>query len=167
MINHDKSIATIGEWFNIAPEDYKILKSYVDYGPGMDEECISLCDAMNAVNGIVTSESCSGHGREGLQVWFKTTSFKGLFFVTRCIDKRYFKHDWNYTVSVGDMIIDGILPISFLISSNSVGEAAYKEAEDLAINMSFHLNHKNFMKAFGLDVDDFEWECNGGKNERN
>ena len=141
-------------------ENAKILKSNMLYDGDMDKECIPLCDAMNAVKGIITSESCCGHGKESFSIYFKVTSFKGLFFITRCIDSRYFKHGckWTCDLTVGDTIVDGILPTSFYLHSEDVGEEAYKQANDLVKNMNWHLNHKNFMKGFGLDLEDFEWE---------
>ena len=154
----EESIDKISKFFDIEKNEVRILKSNMSYDEYMDEECIPLCNAMNAVKGIITTSSCSGHGTKELDVYFKATSFKGLFFITRCVDRRYFGHHWNYTVSVGDMIIDGILPTSFNISSKVVGEEAYKESIDLADNMNWHLNHPNFMKGFDLSPDDFEWE---------
>ena len=139
-------------------KDLKILKSNPFYNEQMDKECIPLCNTLNAVKGIITNSSCCGHGKHPFDIYFKATSFKGLFFVTRCIDRRYFKHEWDCRLSVGDRIEDGILPTFFILSSKSIGEKAYKEANDLIDNMNHHLNHEAFMKGFGLELDDFHIE---------
>lgn len=36
----------------------------------IDEECLNLCHALNALPGIKTIESCSGHGRAGFAIYF-------------------------------------------------------------------------------------------------
>jgi hypothetical protein len=152
-----ESVDKLLKWFKTPPSEIMVLESNVEYDEHMDEECIPLCNALNAVKGIVTTESCCGHGKSHFRIWFKATSFRGLFFVARCVDRRYFRHRWDYTVSVGDMVINNILPTSFLLSTRVNGEEAYKQAEDLVENMNIHLNHKNFMKGFDLTPDDFEW----------
>jgi len=42
-----------------------------DYPSDMDVECIPLCDALNSLPGIQTSESCCGHGSHNFGVAFK------------------------------------------------------------------------------------------------
>jgi hypothetical protein len=44
----------------------------------MDPECIPLCDAMNALPGIKTFESCCGHGKHAFIVFFKAPSFNAI-----------------------------------------------------------------------------------------
>lgn len=43
------------------------------------------------------------------------TNHKGLFFLTRCIDKRYFNFGnfWEIKISVGDQYFDKKLPITY------------------------------------------------------
>lgn len=40
------------------------------YDDRMDTECIKVCDALNALPGITTSESCCGHGTGPFLVFF-------------------------------------------------------------------------------------------------
>lgn len=157
MLNRKEIVDHISEFFKIESNDVKMLTSNESYDGRMDEECIRLCDAMNAVNGIITTESCCGHGKTPFCIWFKAISFKGLFFVSRCIDKRYFKHCWDYSVSVGDVVRNEVLPTVFRWSRKVIGDEAYKQADDLVMNMNLHLNHKNFKKCFGLSLKDFQW----------
>ncbi len=42
-----------------------------DYDGYMDAEVIAFCDALNAIPGITTTESCCGHGRGPFKVWFR------------------------------------------------------------------------------------------------
>ena len=42
------------------------------YPEDFDEECRSVCDAMNAIDGLQTFESCCGHGVRPFRVHFDT-----------------------------------------------------------------------------------------------
>ncbi len=128
------------------------------YDDQMDIEVINLCDALNCIPGIKTSESCSGHGKYPLSVFFTAIDQEGLFFLTRCTDSRYWRYgnDWKITLSVGDTITEGRLPTNFILESKTLGDLAYLQAEDLIENMIYHLNHKNFVKGFNLNLDRFK-----------
>lgn len=150
----------------------------------MDPEVVALCDAMNACPGIVTFESCSGHGKLPFAIYFYATDPVGIFFVTRCADRRYWKygHRWTIHLSVGDdmaradgrrsrcrMGIDppksgDILPAMYCLESlgwygrrmtRTVGDKAYKQAESLVENMLHHLSLGAFMEGYGLDAGHF------------
>lgn len=135
------------------------------YGDDMDIECIDLCDALNAIPGIATMESCCGHGSHQFMVFFRVTDQKGLFFLTRCVDRRYWKYGylWKIELSVGDSIYeDGNLPTTYLLHSGPmVGEDSYDQAKSLINNLNEHLNHKNFMKHYNLNINDFKTIIDG------
>jgi len=85
----------------------KRLASNVTYTGEMDPEVLDLCNALNALPGISTTESCCGHGKEKFSIFFQTygrSQKEGLFFLARCIDRRYWKygHLWDATLVVGD-----------------------------------------------------------------
>lgn len=128
----------------------------------MDEVVIELCDAMNALPGIETSDSCCGHSSSSLMIFFSSISEEGLFFLTRCVDRRYWKYGylWGIDLSVGDLWKEGKpRPITYRLHSGPiVGEDAYEQAKDLIRNMNEHLNIKNFMNAFKLDINKFDLE---------
>lgn len=155
--------AWAGMW-NKDPKGIYFLKpERITYIGNMDKECIELCDALNSIDAIQTIESCCGHDNEPFQIWFsldfKTSSAeKSLFFLTRCMDRRYWKHGhkWSLSMTVGDSYDGQHLPAHFHISSNKVkGKKAYKQAKNLVQNMNYHLNHKNFMEAYDLDLSTF------------
>src|SRR5208337_4506476 len=50
----------------------------VEYTDKMDPECIALCDALNEIPKIATTESCCGHGKRNFLVFFTTDSFEAL-----------------------------------------------------------------------------------------
>jgi len=44
----------------------------------MDIECIQLCDAINKLKGLKTTECCCGHDVNPFRIWFKATGLKHL-----------------------------------------------------------------------------------------
>lgn len=138
------------------------FKKTYRYNGAIDVEVRDLCDVMNALPGIETLDSCCGHGSSSLGIYFKVTSEKGLFFLTRCVDHRYWKYGslWGIRILVGDRYKSGgDLPITYLLHSGSViGEAAYNQAKDLICNLNNHLNNKAFINGYNLDINDFELE---------
>ena len=48
------------------------------YDQYMDQECIPLCDAINKIQGLRTTESCSGHGTKPMRIWFRVQSLEHL-----------------------------------------------------------------------------------------
>lgn len=135
----------------------KILKSKLkpELLPNIDVEIIELISAMNAIPGIETTESCCGHGKIPVAVYFKTRRSDGLFFLMRCADRRYFKYSWGVNLVVGDVYRDGEYPVMYVLTNKSTGEYAYKEIQALIDNMNLHLNHKVFMDDFRLNIEDF------------
>ena len=143
----------------------KFTKKYeYDERNKMDDEVRDLCDAMNALPGIKTTNSCCGHGAGQFSIFFEVTAETGLFFLTRCVDRRYWKYGylWGIELSVGDRYEPEKgrpRPVAYHLHSGPiVGEDAYAQAQDLVRNMNHHLNHKKFMEAFDLDVNEFDLE---------
>lgn len=138
----------------------KKLNAIINYDNDMDPEVINICNALNSLPGIKTSESCSGHNKEGIRIWFTVTDFVGLFFLSRCINNRYWKfgNSWNITLDVGDRMKDNILPTYFVLRSSDVkGKKAYKQLSDLIGNMNYHLNHNNFITGYKINVKKFKY----------
>ena len=53
-------------------------KRAVVYDGKMDAACIRLCDALNKVPGIHTTESCCGHGKQNFVVFFSALTLESL-----------------------------------------------------------------------------------------
>lgn len=86
----------------------------------------------------------------------------GLFFLTRCLDKRYFEHGhiWRIELSVNDLnYSNGDRPINYQIFRPLHGletkETLYREYKDLIHNMVYHFNDDAFMKQYRLDRGKF------------
>lgn len=128
-------------------------RGVVSYEGRMDLEVEELCDALNTLPGVRTTESCCGHSLEPFRIYFSVDgaeSMQGLFFLARCVDRRYWRHGylWGIEVSVADASRDGSLPLVFLLHSGPiVGDDAYAQADSLVENMTQHLNHSAFLKV--------------------
>ena len=132
------------------------------YDGSMDPEVIPLCDAINMLPGIRTFESCCGHGKAPFMIFMRVSTRpgprelrqEGLFFLTRCVDFRYWKYGstWKIELQVGEVMSpNGDLPVIYMLHSGDVrGAEAYDQANDLLQNMVYHLNHKNFMRGYRL-----------------
>ena len=83
---------------------------------------------------------------------------EGLFFLTRCLDRRYFQHGhkWRIELSVSDRKYDnGDRPIAYQIYrpflDGDTEEIILSECEDLIENLAYHFNHDGFMIGFDMD----------------
>lgn len=147
-----------------------------DYDGGMDLEVIELCNAINSLPGLRTTESCCGHSTGPFEIYFEVdgaASMEGLFFLTRAADRRYWKYGylWEIKLSVGDTPHGHVLPTCFTLSSGPImGEDAFAQADDLLDNMIYLLNHKEFISGFGLDLSKinhkFTYISKNGANAR-
>ena len=135
------------------------LNSKIKYDDRMDKKVLPLCNALNSLPSIKTFESCCGHSCSGFNIWFEVGESKeGLFFLTRCVDNRYWEYGylWKIELVVGDRWDGKNLPIHYrLHSGNIVGKLAYQQAKSLLVNMNHHLNHKGFMNGFNLNINNF------------
>lgn len=75
------------------PVTYQI-PARMPYDGRMDRECVSLCNALNALPGIQTFESCCGHGQRPFQVFFFGAKVQDLEPVLRGLD-----HQWRVELS--------------------------------------------------------------------
>jgi len=120
------------------------------YDRHMDKQCISLCDAINAIPGLKTVDSCCGHNKEPFLIWFHLSDRKKLRFlivIGRVFDRRYGGLE-GWSCYLDNCDIAKACP-SFRIDSGSIkGAKAYKDANRIAKNIYEHLKHRAFNKAF-------------------
>ena len=97
------------------------------YDERMDQECIPICDALNALPGIRTFESCCGHEVRPFCVYFTCNSVRALKPLLRAI---YARRTWSLRVAcsnVGDwnvyFVLEGLPGI-------------YKQANEIAAELA-------------------------------
>jgi hypothetical protein len=98
------------------------------YDGNMDAECVALCDAMNSVPGITTTDSCCGHGEQEYRVFFAADSLESLPPLIYWFDGCHCGHCGWRVIARTDC---GCSPVYFY-AEGPVGTEAYKQAEDIA-----------------------------------
>ena len=87
---------------------------------------------------------------------------EGLFFLARCMDKRYWEHGnkWRIELSVGDVEhMNGDRPINYnLFRAFQEGDneqVIMDEFKSLFDNMMHHFNHDNFMTHYNMNRKEY------------
>lgn len=98
------------------------------YEGTMDKECIELCDAINELKGILTANSCCGHGNDPYRIWLKTSDLKALPDLLYWFDKCHIGYDgWHM-----EIYTDCAKSYPTLMIEGPIGEQAYKESIEIA-----------------------------------
>jgi hypothetical protein len=111
-------------------------KEKVKYYGEMDKECIPICDAINKIPGLRTNESCCGHGKQKFRVFFRVTDMKKFPLLLYYCDPCHVGFQWNCTIHTDC----AMSPVYFMLESESMGEEAYKEANEIAAKIEEELS---------------------------
>lgn len=68
----------------------------------VDCECVSICTTLNRLPGLITYESCSGHGERPFYIWFRCDNIDTLSRLGRAVDKRYSDGNWEIVLDSCD-----------------------------------------------------------------
>lgn len=122
----------------------------------------NLLKTINALPGIIdiSSTPLYDKGWSSFIIFFEVdiNDNTGLFFLTRCLDRRYFKYGdlWDIKLEVGDSMRNTQLPIIYHIErKKEKNEHIENEIHELIENMNWHLNSKPFMEGYNLDINKF------------
>lgn len=74
-----------------------------NYDDGMDPTCRELCDAMNALPGVSTFESCNGHLDRCYRVWFFCKDPYSLAVLARAVSANYGGWPWRIELQTIDL----------------------------------------------------------------
>lgn len=137
------------------PEDFSTLYDHVlpldpEELDDLDEGAMRpLLYAMNALPGIVTTESCCGHGNEPFRVWFLASDWdaRGMMVLAREMCDRYSMHAhyWRVTLYHGDL--DGH-KVQWLLEST----CAHHLTEAHALLLAASLESQLFDRAMGFNL---------------
>ena len=72
------------------------------YNGFMDKECIALCDKLNSLSDIETTESCCGHCKQPYMIFFNCYNFIRLGKLFRCINRNYSDGKWRIECCCSD-----------------------------------------------------------------
>jgi hypothetical protein len=140
-------------------ELYKQLTETVNALPGLEDSGSNLQNSFDIIksrwNGILLFFSSDEKDAEG------------LFFLTRCIDKRYWEygHLWRIELTCSDQIhSNGDRPITYNIFrpiGEETEEEIEKEISSLIDNIHYHFHHDSFMSGYNMDRTKYdlkEWK---------
>ena len=97
--------------------------------PDLDPEVAALCEAMNLFPGIVTAESCCGHGERPFRIWFTAYSLEALPRLLYWFDACHTsQHGWS-------VIAQTDCAASLLVFMAEGPRGAYQAAETIAKSM--------------------------------
>jgi hypothetical protein len=88
------------------------------YDGRMDPECIALCDALNEIPTLETVESCSGHGKRPMMIFFLCAEMRWMMLLGRALDRRYGGYGFRCTLDTGDLPVRGL---TFILESVPIG----------------------------------------------
>jgi hypothetical protein len=87
---------------------------------------------------------------------------EGLFFLTRCMDRRYWEHGnkWRIELEAGDNEhLNGDRPINYNLfrpfQEGDNEQIIIDECKSLIDNMMDHFNHDNFMTHYNMDRKEY------------
>ena len=60
-----------------------------NYDGNMDKECIQICDALNSISDVRTTESCCGHCKDRFMIFLTCDNPHSLAIIARVFDRRY------------------------------------------------------------------------------
>lgn len=72
------------------------------YNGFMDKECIALCDKLNSLSDIETTESCCGHCKQPYMIFFNCYNFIRLGKLFRCVNRNYSDGKWRIECCCSD-----------------------------------------------------------------
>ncbi len=141
-------------------ELYKKLNQTINSLPGIELTGSNLTKPFDEIKS----------GWNGLLLFFYSSEkdAEGLFFLTRCIDRRYWEFGdlWRIELSCGDVTHpNGDRPITYnifrKIQKQETEEQIDKEVKSLIDNMHYHFHHDNFMSGYNMDRTKYdlkEWK---------
>jgi len=138
----------------------KKITPTANYNVNISNEMIELTKTLNTLPGIETL--CHGDGKSSvpLSVWFKSKNPKGLFILTRSIDKRYWRYgyDWDISLSVGDSFDNNYLPIVYWLHPNILmdEERINRDITSLIDNIECHYDDDNFLNHYDINLEEYK-----------
>lgn len=128
----------------------------MNYDNNMDDYCSELCDAINNLNGLRTTESCNGHLKNVFKIFLNITDLKSLSILVRALDTRYSGTfiTWSVELVTSDKEDKSCPRFSVYIHSNKPYEnySDMKKDVDIIIQNIEYWNSPNFNDYFTFKI---------------
>jgi hypothetical protein len=120
----------------------------MNYIEKMDKQCISLCNAINKIPGLITYSSCCGHNKRKFNIYINALSIRNLFILARSLDTNYYKNlKWSLNCICTDV---SECPVVFVLESFKKGRIAYKQSIEISKRIINLLNDKAVTNNFNI-----------------
>ena len=130
------------------------------------ERMVKLHNTISGIPGITIS-GMSHYVTGPILLFFTARDQEGLFFLSWCCDRRYFKYGdkWMIDVSVADVAGDGLLPITYTLNRELKRDEdllnVSEEIKSLIENINYYFNHENFINGYGINRENFSFKFVG------
>jgi hypothetical protein len=111
----------------------------------MDPEVIDLCNALNDIPTLTTTESCCGHGTAPMRIFFRITDQSWLFVIGRCINRNYSNTQFRCLLNINDIPETSV---GFFLESYDKGHDAYENASRFADEIYYWLARDDVLDIF-------------------
>jgi len=101
----------------------------------IDWEVRELCRAINAIDGIETTESCYGHGERPCNIWLEVDSISAFNrFLYYC-----FNHEWKWQIQINmnDPILDSE-KLDVMLTTNDICDEYFVQL--MLENLTYRIN---------------------------
>lgn len=122
------------------------------YNGNIDKECVAICDAINQIPGLETTESCCGHGEKEFNIWFVVNNPEHFPVLLYYCDPCHVGFRWDCIVTTDC----GMSPVTYNLKSRSVGEIAYREARKIANKITIFLSERTIKQTLENYVGGYE-----------
>ncbi len=137
----DDTKTTIYFNINTVPKDYKVTawREQDNYSDiyiendinNLDKEVVNIVTALNKIEGLETTGSCSGHGERSLWVTIRFKSLEALILLVNFMQRNGFKE--HFVLSTDTSIINNEqYNVMLQLYTKSIGEKAYNLANEFA-----------------------------------
>lgn len=123
------------------------------YQGKMDPQCTTLCDAINRIPDVYTTDSCCGHGKRAFNIFFRIKDQRTISILLYYIDPCHMGFRWDCKVYTDC----SIAPARYYIESKVYGEEAYEQANKIAVEINNFMDNRFnqwWNDYYGLDKPD-------------
>ena len=142
----------------IDKEDMKENKEN-KYDGKMDKECIPLCDALNSLPDVETTESCCGHCKDRFRIFFKCKNPYSLSVIARVFNRRYSGTELQWIIEVETNDNGGYDYFVHSVEAYENNTMMEKDISQLVENIKYWSSEKykeHFIKGY-IDTIKIEW----------
>ena len=146
-------------WVEIKQNKEDMKEKKDNYDGNMDKECIPLCDALNSLPDVETTESCCGHCKDRFRIFFKCKNPYSLSVIARVFNRRYSGTKLQWIIEVETHDNGGYDYFVHSVEAYENNTMMEKDISQLVENIKYWSSEKykeHFIKGY-IDTIKIEW----------